>query len=139
MELDDATYDRVTDLSDRGNLLMDRKQYAGAIPTFEEALNLLPLPKEQWEAWTWLAGSIGDAFYQQARYHEANVWFNEALKGPDGLGNPFLHLRLGQIALQRGDEKRAVDEFLRAYMGDGERAFDGNAPDLVFLRSKVDL
>lgn len=139
MELDEAIYDRVAELSERGNVLMRRKRYADAISTFEEGLELLPAPKEQWEAWTWLSASIGDACYLQSDYDKAGRWFNEALKGPDGLGNPFLHLRLGQIARRRGDESRAVDELLRAYMGDGEQVFDGSVSDLVFLRSKVDL
>jgi tetratricopeptide (TPR) repeat protein len=139
MELDPAIHAAVERLSERGNALIDADRTDEAVAAFQEAVALLPAPKEDWEAWTWLAAAIGDAYYLADRFAEAGPWFQAALAGPDGLGNPFLHLRLGQVARRLGDEERALDELMRAYMGDGEDAFDNAPEDLAFLRARVRL
>lgn len=57
---------------------------------------------------------------------------------PGGVGNPFLHLRLGEIALELGDEARAADELIRAYAVGGPEAFQSEDPKyLRFLASKA--
>ena len=61
MELSDELYDRIEELSETGNEAMESEDYAKAISCFQEALDILPEPKEDWEAYLWLAGSIGDA------------------------------------------------------------------------------
>ncbi|MCE5170768.1 hypothetical protein LQV63_15790 [Paenibacillus profundus] len=43
---------------------------------------------------------------------------------PNTIGNPLLHLRLGQVQDKLGNEKRAVDELARAFIMDGKRVFD---------------
>jgi hypothetical protein len=60
------------------------------------------------------------------------------MHGPDALGNPFLHLRLGQCRFELGDLDRAADELARAYMADGEDVFDGEDPKyLAFLKTRL--
>ncbi|MFF8803070.1 MULTISPECIES: tol-pal system YbgF family protein [unclassified Methylobacterium] len=139
MELDSEIYNSIKLLSARGEHLVDRDRYLEAVTAFKTAIDLLPEPKEQWSAWTWLAAAIGDAYYLDDRFAEARSWFRAAVAGPDGLGNPFIHLRLGQTARRLGDEKRAVDELLRAYMGDGVDVFEDDVEDLAFLRAHVKL
>lgn len=63
-----------------------------------------------------------------------------AVTGPDGLGNPFIHLRLGQCALELGDEDQAKDELIRAYMGDGPGIFEEEEPKYFeFLKRFADI
>ena len=56
MELSDELYDRIEELSETGNEAMESEDYAKAISCFQEALDILPEPKEDWEAYLWLAG-----------------------------------------------------------------------------------
>ena len=68
MELSDELYDRIEELSETGNEAMESEDYAKAISCFQEALDILPEPKEDWEAYLWLTGSIGDAHFMMGNY-----------------------------------------------------------------------
>ena len=46
MELSDELYDRIEELSETGNEAMESEDYAKAISCFQEALDILPEPKE---------------------------------------------------------------------------------------------
>jgi hypothetical protein len=57
---------------------------------------------------------------------------------PGGLGNSFLHLRLGQVLLDLAEPDLAADELMRAYMGAGETIFETQEPKyLAFLRTRA--
>lgn len=82
MELSDELYVRVEELSETGNEAMENEDYAKAISCFQKALDILPEPKEDWEAYLWLAGSIGDAYFMMRNYGKslefsANVTISE--------------------------------------------------------------
>ena len=54
--------------------------------------------------------------------------------------NPFLHLRLGQVLLDIGEEAGAADELMRAYMGGGAEIFSSEESRyLDFLGTKAKL
>jgi hypothetical protein len=55
-------------------------------------------------------------------------------------GNPFIHLRLGQAQLELGNEERAADELMRAFMGGGHEIFESDDQKyLDFLRTRADI
>jgi hypothetical protein len=60
------------------------------------------------------------------------------MHGPDAIGNPFLHLRLGQCLYELGDLDRAADELTRAYLGGGADLFDGADQYLAFLKTRLE-
>ena len=88
-----------------------------------DALQLLPDPVEDWEAATWLLAAIGEAYYVQHNYQSALEAFTDALTCPGGMGNPFIHLRLGETQYELQNLDRAKDELARAYMGGGKDIF----------------
>jgi hypothetical protein len=49
----------------------------------------------------------------------------------------FIHLRLGEIAFESGDRRRAADELARAYMGGGREAFATEDPKYLALVEEV--
>ena len=47
---------------------------------------------------------------------------------PGAIGNPYVHLRLGEAQFELGEIQRAKDELARAYMGGGPEVFEGDDP-----------
>ena len=57
---------------------------------------------------------------------------------PDAIGNPFLHLRLGQCQFELGNLDRAADELARAFLIEGKQVFEDSDPKyLDFVESKL--
>lgn len=121
-ELPDEIYDEILVSSEKGNLLMEQKEYQRAVNVFETALKKLPAPVEKWDAFLWLKVSIGDAQFFIGDYKEATESFFDAMNGPEGSHNPFVLLRLGQCLYEQGSE-RAVDYLCKAYFLEGEELF----------------
>ncbi len=123
-ELDDDIYNRITDLSEEGNTLAGEENYSLALEKFKEALTLIPEPKKDWEASLWLYASIGDMFYSKKDFASAANAFYDALNCPDGVENPFVYIRLGECLFELGDEIKAREYLLRAYMLAGKDIFE---------------
>jgi tetratricopeptide (TPR) repeat protein len=137
-ELPDSIHTEITRLSEQGNTLADAGECDAAVLCFQQALDLLPLPIEPWSAACWLFTAIGDTLFQSARYREALQPLLNAVKCAGGLGNPFVHLRLGQTQLELGNEVRAADELARAYMGGGKEVFEEeDSKYFTFVKSKL--
>lgn len=127
-ELSDAIHRKVTALSKQGDALAAQEKYREAIERYIEAMNLLPEPTTQWEACTWLLTAIGDANFLGRHYEQARSALSDAMHCPGAIGNPFIHLRLGQAQLELGNRERAADELARAYMGAGKDIFAAEHP-----------
>jgi tetratricopeptide (TPR) repeat protein len=126
-------------LAEEGNAWSDAGNHEAAIKKWSEALDLIPEPKTDWEASTWLYASIGDAYYAQGKFEDARATFFDALNCPDANENPFIPYRLGQSQIRLGNEEKGVEHLLRAYMLDGEDIFsseDEGAEFLDILRRK---
>lgn len=126
MELPDDIYEQVTELSEQGNTCMDADDHAGAMRCWLEALDKLPAPANDWEAYTWLCASLGDASFMSGHFPEALQYFVDALNGPDGHANPFILYRVGQCHELQGQRDQALEYLLRAYALDGEDIFDAD-------------
>jgi tetratricopeptide (TPR) repeat protein len=134
-ELDDELFAQITEICERGNLAFDDDRFDEAIEEYGRALAVLPPPLERWEASTWVLTALGDCHYLKEEYPEALGYLARAVRCEGGLGNPFIHLRLGQVHFELGNEDRAKNELARAYMGDGPEIFEDQDPKyLTFLR-----
>ena len=135
VELDSDLHSRITALAETGNSHLDAGDVAGALAQFEEALGLLPSPVEAWEAATWLLASIADCHFASGNFLAVRESATRAVNCPGGLGNPFVHLRLGQAQYELGNVERAKDELARAYMAAGDEIFEGDDPKYwMFIR-----
>lgn len=137
-DLPDAIYDKIEILSERGNILLENQHdWKGAVAVWQEALDLLPEPKTQWEAALWLYASIGEADRLGHDNPAAKDSLYNALNCPDGHMNPLVLLRLGQTLADMGEVDEGVEHLLRAYMLDGEEVFEEDgAPYLALLRQR---
>lgn len=133
MELNDKVYDKIQKKCDRGNELAGSEQYQEALTEFREALELLPEPNYIWEAATWLYGSIGDMYFQLKKYSPSLDSFMQAQKCPDGLGNPFICVRIGECFFELGNIERAKQYLMQAYMLEGEEIFLDAEPKYLAL------
>ncbi|RKH69746.1 tetratricopeptide repeat protein [Corallococcus sp. AB049A] len=136
--ISDETHQRITDLCAQGDAAAGDGDFEQALKHFKAALALIPEPTRDHQQNTWVRAAIGDMYFQLERFEDCREHFREAVHSPGGLGNPFIHLRLGQSALELGDETRAADELARAFMGGGEELFEGDdAKYLEFIQSRL--
>lgn len=126
--LDEDIHSKILVLSREGDNLLEQGQVKEAIVEYVHALSLLPKPIHEWEAATWLFTAIGDAYWSIRDYERAYKALHSALRSPEGIGNPFIHLRMGQVQYELGNREKAADELLRAYMGADKEIFEGEDP-----------
>lgn len=137
-ELPDDLHAEIQRLCAAGDALAQEGKYADALPAYWAAWDLLPEPKFEWEAATWVLAAIGDANFLAGDFVAGRDNLGNAMRCPGAVGNPFLHLRLGQCQLELGEHNRAADELLRAYMGAGSDIFKDQDPKyLRFLQGKA--
>ena len=127
-ELPYDIYDRVTELSEQGNDLLDRGDTKAAISAWRSALQLLPEPRRQWDAAVWLHASIGDAQRDDGDFNGALDSFRQAAASGDGYANSFVQLGIGICLYDLGRCEENTDPLLRAYMGGGEEIFEESDP-----------
>ena len=124
MSMDDKTYNIIQELCEQGDDLTDSEQYEDAIEKYTQALNLIPEPKYYYEASTWVYTAIGDALFYLENYNQALNMFQEALKCPNGIGNPFILVRIGECFFETDSLDNAKNYLLQAYMVEGEEIFE---------------
>jgi tetratricopeptide (TPR) repeat protein len=124
-ELDEKIYSQITALSESGDQFVEQENFLDAIEKYREALALIPKPIENWDASTWVLTALGETCFFQEDYPHALEYLKMAMHCPEGIGNPLIHLRLGQVQMELGIQEKAKDELLRAYMGGGMEVFEG--------------
>ena len=138
-ELADATHKRIKALCAEGDQRGRDGRTVEAIESYEAAWSLLPEPKTDWEAATWILAAIGDTHYLSGEFERGRDSLLTAMHCPDAIGNPFLHLRLGQCQFELGNRKRAGDELARAFLLGGWELFQDEDPRyLDFVKSILD-
>jgi hypothetical protein len=137
-ELDDSTYARITEFAQQGDELASQGSYRDAINVYNRGWKLLPEPKSDWSAATWLLAAIADAAYLGGFLTTARQALDDVMYCPDAIGNPFLHLRRGEVLFDQGELDAAADELVRAYMGAGSEIFEREpAKYLNFLKTRA--
>jgi tetratricopeptide (TPR) repeat protein len=128
------------ELCREGDDRLDAGEFDEALAAYRAAAELIPDPKEGWEASTWIFTAIGEALCFKGEYAEALQNLRVAVVSPDGLGNPLIHLRLGEAYYELDDFEKAGDELTRAYMGGGKEIFGTEDPKYInFLATKIEL
>jgi tetratricopeptide (TPR) repeat protein len=136
-ELSDDVYRQIQALCKKGDSLAEKEKFSAALKQYWAAWELLPQPRTQWEAATWILGAIGDANFLSEDFIAGRDNLSLAMHCPDAIGNPFLHLRLGQCQYEMGNLDRAADELTRAYTGGGEEIFEDAEEYFAFLKTRL--
>jgi len=104
-----------------GYALHDSGDFKNALRKFYSAWALLPKPQSQWREATWVLTALGDAYYSKGDYDNGQRALNSALYCPEGMGNPVIHIRLGQCLFELGDNKAARAQFSQACENGGDQ------------------
>lgn len=137
IELNAHLHSEITARCGIGDEFTAKGEFVEAIRCYSEAWALLPEPKLQWEAALWIQSALGDVYYLTHNYAVALEAFSLAVQCPGGLGNPFIHLRLGECHFEVGNHDKAKDELTRAFMGAGREIFANEHPKYFELLKSV--
>lgn len=137
-ELPDDIYDQVQTLCAQGNELLDQERYDDALLRFGSAWEMLPEPRVDWNAATWILAAIGDAHFLRGDFAAMRKPLMTAMQCDGATANPFLRLRLGQCLYESGELDEAANWLAGAYLEEGSKLFDADDPKyLVFIKSKL--
>jgi len=123
-DLPDEIHIKIEKCSEEGNAYFESKQFNEALKAYETALQLIPDPKTDWEASTWLYTSIGDVYFSDEDFDKAKISYYNALNCPDGLQNPYINLSLGQTLYELEEFEQSKKFLLMAFMSEGEEIFE---------------
>lgn len=138
--LDDQTYERIQDLCAKGDEFVEQSDFSSALDCYWDAFDLIPEPKTGWDATTWILTAIGDTNFLGNDFQAGVDNLSGAMHCPGAIGNPFIHLRLGQCQFEIGNLERAADELTRAYALEGKELFSEEDPKyLEFLKTRIQL
>lgn len=127
-ELPPKVHQEIVALCRDGDRLADSGETRAAIKKYLAAWELIPEDKESWEASTWVLGAAGEAYFNARMFDKALSSFRSALNCPGGLGNPYIHLRVGECFFETNELHWAGDQLMQAYMGAGEEIFEKEDP-----------
>lgn len=137
-DLPKKIYEQIINLCSLGDGLVEEERYSEALNKYFSALDLLPPPETQWEASTWILAAIGDTNFIMRNYEAGRDNLICAMHCPGAIGNPFIHMRLGQCRYELGEYEKAADELARAFLIEGEEIFkDEDKKYLDFVKSKL--
>lgn len=139
-ELTDEQQDLMDSYCEKGNHQMDEENYAAAAEWFQKAYDVLPEPKEDWEATGYITASLGDALFSEGKFAEAlkQLLIANTFYGTEN-SNPFVLLRLGEAYFELGEEEKALEHLLGAYQMEGQQLFDDDKKYLKFLKKHHEL
>ncbi|CQR55778.1 tetratricopeptide repeat protein [Paenibacillus riograndensis] len=123
MELSDEIHVKILKLCERGDELLDENKVDLAITKYLSALELVPNPKSDWEASTWIYTTLGEIYLINKEFNIAKEYFYNALNCPDGISNPLILLRIGETLFETQDLEQSREYLLRAYMLEGQDIF----------------
>jgi len=139
-ELPSTIHEKIKSYSTKGDALAATGAYREAIAEYNKAWQLVPNPQNEWNAATWILSAIADAAFLGGYKTSAREALQYAMTCPGAVGNPFLHLRYGEVLFDAGELDAAADELMRAYMAQGREIFLSEDPRYInFLETRAKL
>ncbi len=122
-ELDKKIHEEIVELCNKGNEWEDKEKYDQAIHYFEKAFHLLPIPKTDWQAGSWILTAIGDCYFFKEEYEKALEYMRHNEIYPNGIDTGFQQLRIGQSYFELNKMEAAQEYLMRAYLLGDEELF----------------
>jgi len=124
-DLDPDIKQEVVDLCQKAIDQADLERYEASNRTLEKVYELIPEPKVEWKAYTWMQASRADNYFELQEFQEALDLFEEALlKDADYQENGYIQMRIGQCLHQSKRIDEAIIYLTKAYALGGEDLFE---------------
>ena len=115
---------KIIDLISRGNEFDDAKKFDEAINIYNQAYQLLPEPKLEWEMISsWLTSCYFNAYFALKDYVKAKEWAELELKYRSSNIDVAPYIDIGMAAYELNQKKEFFNNFKRAYDYGKERPF----------------
>jgi len=124
--LADDLYEFIVSEIDNGDNEMEEEAYDAALTYYQRALEKVPDPKQDWEISLHIYTALGDVYYNMQDFENAIYSYNLALQCPEGTGNGYVWLGLGQAYFEMDETDKAEEALLSTYMLEGEELFEGD-------------
>lgn len=111
-----------------GYELFDQGDIKTALRRFYSAWTMLPKPQTDYEEAGWILTALGDAYLAKGEYENAKEALLSALHCPKTLGNPIIHLRLGECLQELNQVAEANEQFQLVIDNGGEELFAKEKP-----------
>ncbi len=124
------------------------RRHDEAIQLWEEALYLIPDPKNVYLETAWFSVAIGDIYIVKKMYSKALEYFKKVfdILHEEIYQDAFTMRSMGEIYCEMGDEKCSTKYLLKAYLLEGEEIFEldfykeiDHKKYFYFLKTHVDL
>lgn len=137
-ELPDDIYEQIQSYCAEGNELIDQQRYEDALHRFGSAWSLLPEPRLNWNAATWILAAVADAHFFRGDFAAMREPLMTAMQCDGATANLFLRLRLGQCLYELNELDEAANWLAGAYLQEGTKILAADDPKyLVFIKSKL--
>jgi tetratricopeptide (TPR) repeat protein len=139
VELSDEVFDLIQAHCTNGDSHVKKGKFAKALMEYAAAWDLLPDPKTDWDAASWILAAIADAYFFSGNWQACCETLQKAVKGCGGaVDNPFIRLRLGQALFELGDFGEASNWMAPAYLMEGKGLFESDdSKYLTFIKSQL--
>ena len=125
---EDELAEKIGSISKKAKGLTLTGKFQESIAEYRKGIALLGEKVQSSKYAVMLFCGVGEAYFLQKKWPEALEYYGKAVSSEGGLGEPLIHLRLGQIRFEFGQLEKAADELMRAYMGGGTLMFKGEDP-----------
>lgn len=117
---------RLIKLGEEIHALIDEGRLEEAERACQSGLELIPEPRDAYIETVWYLTALGDIYFAKTEFVRAYEFFDAARRSPSGdnENDPFIMLRLGEIAFETGSETDALRYFRRAFDIEGREIFE---------------
>jgi tetratricopeptide (TPR) repeat protein len=137
-KLPDKVHEKVQALCAEGDELAGQDRFDEALSRYWSAWKLLPGPRTDWEAASWILAAIGDANFFRGDFAGGREALMKAMRCEDATDNPFLRLRVGQCFFELGELPEAANWLAGAYLMEGKKIFADDDPKyLEFIKPQL--
>ncbi len=86
--LPEKLHEKIEELCAKGDDLCEMGKYADALKQYWKAWDVLPAPKTNWNAATWILVAVGDTNFLSGDYTAGRDNLSTAMHCPEAVGNP---------------------------------------------------
>ena len=116
---------QVVELCNKAVEAQEEERFHASNRDLQKVYELLPEPKSEWKAYSWLISSMADNNFEQDEYQTAFEKFEEVFNmNAESNENAYLCLRRGQCALELEHDELAKQLLSRAFELEGKELFE---------------